>query len=240
MTKKPEDMRAKSAHQQIYNPFSLTLVGTTPLITHAWNEKARNEMLGKQLKLVKGKGKEARDPQHDFVNSLYEMPGGGYGFPVTGVKKSLKDVAHKDKGIAKTDVGQALWLDFEMVSVRAALAGAVCDLPLVRIYGSEPVMREDMVKIGSGLSRTATLAYRGQFWPWAMRITGRVNTTALPIESLSFLIAEAGQSIGIGEWRPQRDGIFGCYRQATMQETAAWDAFISGKGPMPSDEAEVA
>ena len=49
-----------------FTNFSFWVVGDTPLITHAWSEKARREMLGKQLKSVKGTGKEARDPEQDF------------------------------------------------------------------------------------------------------------------------------------------------------------------------------
>src|SRR4051812_13227320 len=61
-----------------FKGFTIWLVGDTPLITHAWSEKARREMLQKQVKAIRGKGKEARDPQSDFVSSLYEIGDGGY------------------------------------------------------------------------------------------------------------------------------------------------------------------
>lgn len=240
MAKKSETMRKESAQAPIYNPFAFWITGETPLICHAWSEKARREMLDKQLKVVRAKGKTPRDPEQDFVDSLYELPSGGYGFPVTGVKKSLRDAAHKDKGINKTDVGSALWLNFAMISVRTALAGAICDLPLIRIHAGEPQMREDMVRFGSGVTKTSSLAYRGQFWPWAMKIVGRVNTSALPVATLSFLVSEAGRSVGLGEWRPQREGIFGCYRQTTTAETEAWEAFAKGEGPLPAPTLEEA
>ncbi|KKK94522.1 hypothetical protein LCGC14_2682020, partial [marine sediment metagenome] len=55
-----------------FQRFGMWIIGDTPLITHAWAEKAKREMLDKQLKKVKPSGKEARDPDKDFVNSLYE------------------------------------------------------------------------------------------------------------------------------------------------------------------------
>lgn len=215
-----------------FSRFKVWLVGDTPIITHAWSEKAKREMLQKQVKGVKP-GKEARDPDADFVNSLYEMSEGVYGFPATGVKNCILAAAHKDKGIAKTGVMAALWINAEMVRVRPALAGAVCDMPLIRIYGSEPEKREDMVKIGAGLNKTANLAYRAQFTVWAMQVTGRFNPTVLTEEALAFLIDEAGMSSGLGEWRNERKGMFGAFHLATPEEEKAWDDFAAGKGPLP-------
>ena len=107
--------------------FSFWIVGQTPLIVHAWSEKARREMLSKQLKAVKG-GKDVRDPQADFVSSLYETGDGGYGFPAMGVKNCLMSAAHKDRGIARSAVMGALWIDAELVRVRPATNNAAAPL----------------------------------------------------------------------------------------------------------------
>lgn len=215
-----------------FTRFSIWLVGDTPLITHAWSEKAKREMLQKQVKATKP-GKEARDPQADFVSSLYEMGDGGFGFPATGIKNCIMSVAHKDKGIARTAVMAALWIDAEMVRARPALAGAICDMPLIRIWGGDPEMREDMVKIGAGLQKTANLAYRGQFTVWAMKVTGRFNSTVINPAALAFLIQESGMSSGLGEWRNERRGLFGAFHLGDEAEESAWNAFATGKGSLP-------
>src|SRR5215472_862632 len=132
--------------------FQCWIVGDMPIICRAWSEKAKREMLQKQAKGTR-RGRDERDPDTDFVNSLYEMPGGGYGFPVTGVKDCFCSMAHKERGVAKTTMKANLFLNFELISVRTAKAGARCDLPLVRLYGSKPIMREDMVKVGKGLNK---------------------------------------------------------------------------------------
>ena len=93
-----------------FTDFSFWIVGDTPLITHAWSEKARREMLTKQLKAIKGAGKEARNPEQDFQSSLYDMGDGKYGFPAMGVMNCLLSAAHKDKGIPRTAVMAALWI----------------------------------------------------------------------------------------------------------------------------------
>lgn len=215
-----------------FKSFSVWLVGETPIITHAWSEKARREMLQKQVKAPKA-GKEARDPQADFVSSLYEMGDGTYGFPATGIKNCILSAAHKDKGIARSGVMAALWLNAEMVRTRPALAGAVCDMPLIRVHGSKPEMREDMVKVGSGLNKVASLAYRAQFTVWAMKVTGRFNSSVINEEQLAFLIQEAGLSYGLGEWRNERKGMFGAFHLGTTEEETAWERYIAGKGNLP-------
>lgn len=227
---KPEKLSlSKKAN---FKSFSVWLVGHTPLITHAWAEKAKREMLAKQVKAVKS-GREARNPEEDFVSSLYEMGKDVFGFPATGIKNCILSAAHKDKGIPRSSVMAALWINAEMVRTRPALAGAVCDMPLLRIYGSAPEMREDMVKIGKGLNKTASLAYRGQFTVWAFRVTGRFNADVITAEQLAFLIDEAGMASGLGEWRNERKGMFGAFHLATAEEEAAWEKFAAGKGKLP-------
>lgn len=218
-----------------FHKFTVWLVGDTPLITHAWSEKAKREMLQKQVKAVRS-GREERNPQADFVSSLYDMGDGkSFGFPATGIKNAILSSAHKDKGLARTAVQGALWIKADMVRVRPALAGAICDMPLVRIWGGDPEMREDMVKIGKGLNKTASLAYRGQFSVWAMRIEGQYNPAIINPEALAFLIQEAGLSSGLGEWRNERKGIFGSFHLADVNEETAWEAYMHG-GILPLPE----
>lgn len=228
----PVNLGSILSQKPVFQAFRIWLVGDTPLITHAWSQKAKLEMLSKQVKATRG-GKEARDPQADFVSSLYEMSEGVYGFPATGIKNCILSSAHKDKGIARSTVLSALWIDADMVRVRPALAGAVCDMPLVRITGGDPEMREDMVKIGSGLNKIANLAYRAQFTVWAMSITGRFNSSVITAEALAFLIQESGMASGLGEWRNERKGMFGAFHLASSEEEQAWESYAANKGPLP-------
>ena len=83
----------------------IKLVGDTPLIMHKWSEKAKREMLEKQLKKAKSKAREAKDPVRDFIESLYWLEGepeekteagfvraiqsgARFGFPATAFKAS--------------------------------------------------------------------------------------------------------------------------------------------------------
>lgn len=221
----------------IWTRFEIWLIGDTPLISHAWSEKARIGMLSKQTKAVKD-ALDIRDPNADFVSSLYEMTEGSkqYGFPLGGIKNCIVSMAHKDRGVPKTVVKTALQLRAAIVRVRPAMAGAICDMPLLRVYGGEPEMREDMVRIGSGVRKVAALAYRAQFWPWAIKLTGRMNTRRLPVEALMFLAKEGGVATGIGDWRNERDGIFGSFHVSQPTEAQSWEDYAAGNGPLPESK----
>lgn len=228
----PVSLASLLSKKPIFHQATFWLVGDTPLIVHAWSEKAKREMLEKQVGAVRS-AREKRDPESDYKSSLYEMGSGKYGFPVTGVKNCLLASAHKDKGIARSAVMASLFLDADMVRVGPALAGAICDMPLVRIWSGPPEMREDMVKIGSGLNKIASLAYRGQFTHWGLRISARFNPTILSADALAFIVQESGLACGLGEWRNERRGIFGAFHLADAEEEKQWEKFVAGKGPLP-------
>lgn len=212
------------------------IVGDAPLIVHSWSEKAKHEMLQKQVKAITP-GKAARDPDKEFTDSLYTMKLKDgrevYGFPCTAVKKCMLSAAHKDKGIPRDTVMRSVWFHAPFVRTRTAVGDAICDLPLIRLWGSDPEMREDMVRIGVGLTKTANLAYRAQFKVWAMRINIRYNASVLTDEVIAALLAESGVSCGIGDWRNEKNGMFGSFHPATASEHDAWEKFASGAGPLP-------
>lgn len=231
------DAASVEVHNIVKQPsivrFAMWLIGDTPLIVHAWSEKAKRDMLSKQVQEIKPEGRQARDPQEDFINSLYDMGNGYYGFPVTAVKKAMWSVAHVQRGIIKSDVLPGIWLDHQVVRVRPATAGAVCDMPLVRIIAEKPEMREDMVRVGTGLRKTATLAYRAQFFPWALKVTGRINVDLISEEALANLALWSGMEAGIGDWRTEKTGTFGAYHPASAEESESWEKYVAGKASIP-------
>lgn len=190
------------------------LVGDTPLISHAWSEKAKREMLGKQMKAAKP-AKEAKDPHEDFQQSLYRIEGGGYGFPSVAFKAAAVTACTSVAGITKVAARQAFHVVGEQSAVRGAFNGALMRMDLVRILGSEPEMREDMVRVGMG---TADIRYRGQFWPWHATVRVRFNANVLSAAQIINLLNNAGFGVGIGEWRPEKDGQFGMFHVATSAE----------------------
>lgn len=195
----------------------VTLVGETPLIVHAWSQKARLEMLNKQMKKASGK-KEAKDPRRDFEESLYRLPDDGYGFPSVAFKSAAITAITSVGGVTKVGGRQAFHVLGSDVEITGAFDGTKMRLNLIRIEGSEPTMREDPCRVGMG---TADLRYRGEFWPWHATVIVRYAADVLSEEQILNLFNRAGFGVGVGEWRPEKDGMNGMFRVATEADLDA-------------------
>lgn len=167
----------------------IVLEGDSPLICHAWSDKAKKMILDKQMKKAKG-GKEAKDPEQDFHDSLYHLPEGGHGFPVVAFKAAAVGACRYVDGLTMTIARGSFHINGE----------------LVKIDAGEPTMREDMVRVGMG---TADIRYRGQFDPWRVTLDTVFNPNALSLEQIVNLFNIAGFGVGVGEWRPEKDGQYG-------------------------------
>jgi len=82
-------------------------------------------------------------------------------------------------------------------------------------------MREDMVRVGMG---TADLRYRGEFADWSAKLLVRYNANVLSESQILNILNVAGFAVGVGEWRPERDGMSGMFHVADEQEYRALEA----------------
>lgn len=185
------------------------LIGDSPLISHKWSEKAKRSMLDKQMKKAKG-AKEAKDPWMDFCDSLYwlspmpkepteaDIGKAKFGFPAVAFKAAAVDACSHVDGVTKVEARGAFHINGEMVDIEGT-----------------PTIREDMVRIAMG---TADIRYRGEFKTWRSTFVIRYNANVLSLDQIVNLFNTAGFGIGIGEWRPQKDGSYGMFHVATAEE----------------------
>ena len=196
---------------------TIRIVGDTPLIMHAWSEKAKRMMLEAQMGIAKGKKKEAKNPVDDFIRSMYwltPMPedgtmesfeeaianGARFGFPVTAFKQAAISAAYR-MGWAK-----------DKMSMRGAFFIDSDENGMIEIHSNTPEMREDMVKVGMG---TADIRYRGEFKNWYADLTISYNANGqYSLENIVNIINAGGYVCGVGEWRPERDGQNGMFHVA--------------------------
>lgn len=196
---------------------TIHIEGDTPLIVHAWSEKAKREMLEKQMKVTKTKAKTAKNPVEDFIRSMYwltPMPeemteaafdeainnGARFGFPVTGFKQAAISAAYR-MGWAK-----------DKASLRGAFFIDCDENQMIEIKGDAPIMREDMVKLQG---TTADIRYRGEFRNWSAEMTISFNENGqYTLEQIINIINAGGYVCGVGEWRPERDGQYGMFHVA--------------------------
>lgn len=168
----------------------LRLVGDSPLICHRWSDKAKRQMLDKQMKRAK-QAKDAKDPEADFQASLYPHPEGGYGFPTVAFKAAAVTACRYVDGMRMTEARGS----FHVIGEMSELEG-------------QPEPREDMVRVGMG---TADIRYRAQFSKWATTLLVRYNAKAISPEQIINLFNIAGFGVGVGEWRPERNGSYGMF-----------------------------
>jgi hypothetical protein len=101
--------------------------------------------------------------------------------------------------------------DMKMTIARGAFH---IDTEMLEVIG-EPRPREDMVRVGMG---TADIRYRPEFPTWRIPATLRFNADVISAEQLANLLNVAGFGVGIGEWRPEKNGQYGRFHVATEGE----------------------
>ena len=192
------------------------IIGTSPLIVHNFSQKAKRQMLDSQQ--GKKKIKELRNPQAEYKGSLYYLDRGDgverYGFPAAGFKKAMVGaVRFYGKSLKMTETRQFVFIHGEVTPADPQ--------GLVEIEG-EPSMREDIVRL-SGIGRTADLRYRAQFTNWSATLGVTFVNSAFSLDSVVSLIGAAGLGVGVGEWRPEKNGDFGCFTIDADKEIVAVD-----------------
>lgn len=182
--------------------FNLRIVGDSPLIMHKWSEKAKQEMLDKQMKKAT-KGRALKNPTQDYYDSLYwlteqpddptekDIANAKFGFPSTGFKASAVSAGYRS-GVCKDKVSTngSFHVLGEMVEING-----------------KPEIREDMVRI----QMTTDIRYRGEFKTWSAILNIRYNANVISVAQITNLFNLGGFAVGVGEWRAEKGGSFGMY-----------------------------
>ena len=220
----------------------IKLVGDTPLLVHAWSEKANRLMLEAQQDPdpKKGKGKTQkhvlREPFADFVNAAYwitDKPdvdgkpdaeqhkmfeeawenGAKFGFPVIAFKKAAVTAVWSAGLITSSPFMKRL---FHVHAVDGAHVGSGQELAIIKTE-EPPEFCEDMVKVGP--SKVADLRYRPAFRNWSTELEiDLLETGSFTLEDIVHAFEMGGYMNGVGEWRVEKDGEFGCFHVAEVTD----------------------
>lgn len=209
------------------------------LVMNRWSEKAFRQMLAKQMGITMPK--EPRDPQLDFVHSVYYLPredgkpydmkdygsdvldkglralpyqdGVRFGFPVVGVKEAMASTAYRKFGLPKNSVYGSLFIHGE-----PSLADGVSSVECAEIIGGT-MSRFDFVK-NAGIGRVADLRFRADFHEWVMRLEMEYEPSMISLDDIVNLLTSAGHSVGIGEYRVEKGGEWGRFEVIDPVEAA--------------------
>jgi hypothetical protein len=178
--------------------FEMTLKGESPLMVNKFAEKAKVEMIERQTKTPKRK-KEARNPKQEYLDSLYRINNNGKtGMPASGVKNCLVSACRFVDGIKMTEARGAF-------HVLATASGN-----LLEIKGKH-VMDESIVRIGKFGNKVAMNRYRGRYDKWEVKVPIKFNRRVISPAQIVNLAQNAGFSVGLCEYRPEKNGSYGMF-----------------------------
>jgi hypothetical protein len=181
------------------------IVGVTALLINRFNEDAE-EVKPTRRVIVK-----ERDPAAEAEKAAYRAPDGTLYFSAQAIPRAMSDAgsSHKQRGNRKTlryVVPSAIRMTSDIVTILDANGKPQRKFEIDRRPISIPSTKGRIMR------------YRPRFDAWSARFELVVNDDLLAPELAHQLLAEAGMSIGIGDFRPARTGPFGTFRVTRFDE----------------------
>jgi hypothetical protein len=210
----------------------IQVVGVTPLILHQMSEKAMQEILfpGAKANKVERETTLKHDPPEEFRQSplLLRSPGATLiGILGSAFKGALRNVALRTPGAQKVQIG---------ILTRVLQSE-------VPVWGT-PYLHMARV-IQSGFKGAPDIRTRAILPDWAAEFTVRFSRPALTADTVLQLFANAGQIIGVGDWRNEKgSGDYGLWRIVEAAEFREVTKVLGGqkeqrealKHPVPYDD----
>lgn len=177
------------------------ITGRTAMLQHRFGENAEGESTKGTRRIIV---QQAGTPRELAEEVVYKDNDGFY-FPGTWVFGALINAGsgHKIKGSRK--------------SVRFVVPAAVRvveeKIRLTNGDGKTPMedFEVDSRPVTIPATKGRILRHRPRFEKWSATFNLKVNDTLLPPDFVNQLLVEAGDQIGIGDFRPEKRGPFGTF-----------------------------
>jgi hypothetical protein len=187
---------------------NVEIKGVTPLLIHRFGEEA--ETNGKDG--TRGIILKTEDPRVQAEKAAYIARDGTYYFNAFSIPACMGNagVNHKIKGTRKS-------LRFVVPSAVRLTSDAIT---ILDGNGGKPAKKFEIdsrpVTIPS--TKGKIMRHRPRFNEWSAKFDLGVNEKLLPVSMAHQLLNEAGESIGIGDFRPEKRGPFGTFRVTKFEE----------------------
>ena len=144
------------------------------------------------------KTREARDPVAEYRASLYVFPDGKrFGIPAAGIKNAAVSACRYTTGVP-------------MTIAKGSFHVLEDENGLVEVQG-RPVMDERIVRVGNFGNKKPMTRYRGRFDQWKVTFKVNYNRNVISADQLLNLYENAGFSVGLCEYRPEKSGSMGMF-----------------------------
>jgi len=197
------------------------VVGTTPLIPHAMSAKVKMSLLVPPKKKNKTERETTmkHNPMEEYRDCFNmarrpDVPTAILG-PSTWFKGAMMTAALDLPGMFKSQIGRLVWVHGDYSS------------DMIHIYGV-PQLFMSVVR-QAGMTKTPDIRTRPIIPRWCAKVTVGYGVPLIRQADVANLLAAAGITCGVGDWRPQKgSGTFGQYRLAASDDPEAQDIMAQG------------
>ena len=193
----------------------LRLIGQTPMYFNSMSSKAKRDLLvGAGRKTAAEKKEIKHNPEQEFIDSMHTQMKGDtlLCFPAAGVKGAMATAALETAGVNKTSVNRLIFLPQTNIN----------------IWG-KPYLKIDVVR-SADMNRTPDMRTRAYLPNWCAEVEIRFATPNFSAMSISSLVQNAGQLVGLGDFRQEKGrGSFGTFTIAGEDlgdHKAFWDEMM--------------
>jgi hypothetical protein len=177
--------------------------GTAPLLIHRFTEQAESERKTRRIETKRP------DPLVEATRNAYIAADGTFYFSAFSIPNAMGSAgsSHKATGSRKT-------LRFIVPSAVRMSADTVTIL-----NGEGPATRfeVDSRPVTIPATKGRVMRHRPRFDIWGAKFVLRLDDDLLSLDMAHQLLNEAGQNIGIGDFRPEKRGPFGTFRVAHFE-----------------------
>lgn len=223
MTKKQTQLKSDASEMQaashsivIAQPtilgVTLEVEGTADLIQNRFSQKAVEQMLRKHMGI--SVQRESKKPREVLEDATIYNTDRKVCVPPTAFKQAMINAASQLKGLKKTELKTALFVQGSSIPITY----------------SDMIPRMDMCRL-SGIGRTPDVRFRPSFRNWKARMTILFADT-LTVQTVVDLLHRAGK-VGVGEWRPQKNGDFGTFKVSRHIDSPAEIGEIEAECSVP-------
>jgi hypothetical protein len=196
-------------------------IGGRSLIQNAFSQKAIEEMLRKHMGL--SVQREKKNPRKVIEDAIVRNVDGAVCMPVVAVKCAMLTASgtvktfERKKTLLKTSLyveGDSIPLEFDRM-----------------------VPRMDLVRL-QDMNRTPDIRFRPNFMDWKMRFVLVYANDLFQVQTMLDLLQRAGD-VGVGEWRPEKNGTHGRFQILRAIESSKEIAEVRAACAVPLKTPEI-
>lgn len=188
--------------------FNVEIKGTSPLLINRFTEEAQAEKKTRRIEVA-----ENPDPRKEATRKAYIAEDGSYYFSAFSIPNCMGAAgsSYKQKGSRKTlrfVVPSAIRMDTDTITI-------------LDENGVSNHFEVDSRPVTIPATKGRIMRHRPRWNIWKARFRLLVNEDLLDPITAHRLLADAGQTIGIGDFRPEKRGPFGCFIVTEWMEQKA-------------------